>query len=370
MKTLQIMWLGTIGGLEKHVLHLVEDLKANGHLVEVCILHKTGAISDELYNRKIKTYFMDMKSGFDVRGALRFKRFLRDNSYDIIHVHDRNILANFVLWKFCETPKVFSEHGGELIGNKPWKRILFYKLLSFQYKKIIANSNHIREFLLKCGLSNEKKVTTIYNGINFKALSNYSLDKNKIRKKLNIDRNNKIIGIVARLVPSKGIDLFILTAQEIAKKDRSFTFLIIGDGPNRSEYEEMAIRVRDKVDIRFLGWRKDIERILPIFDIFLFTSRWESFGIVLLEAMAAGVPIVGFDIPGANEVVEKGETALLVDFSNIKELASTALYLISNKDLYIRLSLNGRKRVRRYFSMKDNAQRTLQIYEEIIKNRG
>lgn len=367
MKVLHVCWLGTIGGLERYTLQLTENLKAKGHLVDVCILHRTGPISDESKGKGIRTYFIGMKSGFDIRGALRLKSFLQNSSYDIIHVHDRNFLANFILKIFCKSPKIFTEHGGELIGNKPWKRLLFYKLLSSQYKKIIANSNYISNLLIKYNLANKERVITIYNGIDVEELLSPIIDKNKEKKALKISEDSKIIGIIGRLVPTKGIDLFVQTAEELAQINNNFTFLIVGDGPNRKEYEEMTRRIKTKVDIRFIGWQKDIERILPIFDIFLFTSRGESFGIVLLEAMASGVPIVGFDIPGANEVVEKNVSAILVKPYDISKLVDAVLDVNSNSMLYNTLSNNGRSRAKNNFSIETNVNKVLQIYHFIHK---
>ena len=107
---------------------------------------------------------------------------------------------------------------------------------------------------------------------------------------------------------------------------------------------------------------------MSAFDVLLFTSRWESFGLVLLEAMAAGVPIVGFDIPGANEVAINGETALLVEPYKISDLATRVLQVMSDKELYSQLSEQGKKRVEGSFSSSKNSSTVLFIYRQMLLN--
>ena len=366
MKILHVAWLGTIGGLEKYVSQLSAAQRNLGHEVEVCILHKTGPVYDEIVNAGIPTHFIGMQSGSDFIGALRLRNVLLKNDYDIIHVHDRNILSNLILLLYFKGDRVFTEHGGALIGPNPLKHVIFYLVFSKYFKAIIANSGYIKNIIINKHLAKEQKVQVVYNGID---LNKYHVDIDRVQKskELGFPLDRKIIGIVGRIVPAKGIDIFIEAAQLITSKSDYCLFVVVGDGIEKSKYENIVKTKYQGLKLLFLGWRTDIEEIMKTFDLFLFTSKWEPFGIVLLEAMASGVPIVGFDIPGANEVVEKNVSAILVKPYDISKLVDAVLEVNSNSMLYNTLSNNGRSRAKNNFSIETNVNKVLQIYRFIHK---
>jgi glycosyltransferase involved in cell wall biosynthesis len=364
MRIAQVLWLGSIGGLENYVYQLSEGLTENKHIVDVCVLHVEGDISDKIKNKNIKVFCAGMKNGFDFYGAFKFLQFLLKNNYDIVHVHDRNLLANFLLL-FYPGKKIFTEHGGELLSWKNWKRRFFYHFLSAQFDVIIANSNFVKDSLLRLKILRSDKIITVYNGIYAERFSNALVNKNKIRDSFSIPPSAKVVGIVARLVEAKGIDLFIETAGKIMQQRDDVIFLIAGDGPLREECERLAAKIKYPSNIRFLGWQSDILHVLPAFDIFLFTSRWEPFGMVLLEAMAVGVPVVGFNVPGANEVAINGETAILVDSFDLEALASKTIDVLDNVEYCAQLGNNGRRRVNDFFTMDINTSRVTSIVERL-----
>lgn len=365
------MWSGSIGGLERYVLDISTVMKRHGLRPEVCILNKAGLISDILRENNILVHHIGMKSGFNVIGAVRFAQVLLNGRYDIIHVHDRHFLSTIILACFCRAPKIFTEHGGELLGNKPWKRFLFYKILSFQYDGVIANSNYVKSVLLQKKLISKDRVAVIYNGIDLERFQVH-FNKTEIRKQFKIPKDSTVIGMVARLIPRKGVDFFVKIAHEIYSLDKKnkYVFLVIGDGPERHKYDKITTPERDSSDLRFLGWQINVDRVMSIFDIYLFTSRWEPFGLVLAEAMAMGVPIVGFDIKGANEIAEDKKTALLSPPFDTHRVAANVIALISNDELYKKLSAAAITRTKNLFSLKQNYNRVYELYKEILTKKG
>lgn len=157
-----------------------------------------------------------------------------------------------------------------------------------------------------------------------------------------------MIGVVGRLVEQKGMDDFIRVAHEIQKMRQDVVFLIIGDGKKRMTLERMSLQY--DVDILFLGDRSDVPDLLSIFDVFLFTSKWEPFGIVLLEAMAAKVPILGFAVGGAREIIDKGG-GVLFDKRDHKKLAQLTVQVLGDQKTHERLSAQGYANVMRNFNI-------------------
>jgi len=136
MKIIHVSWWGRIGGIEKYVSDLSINLKRKGHVVEICALSEKGCLYEKLENVGFKVHIIGMKNGCDLASANKLRSFLEKNPSDIIHVHDRNFLANYIITRYAKCPLIFTEHGGELIGDKHWKRKIFYALFRTRYKKI------------------------------------------------------------------------------------------------------------------------------------------------------------------------------------------------------------------------------------------
>ena len=118
--------------------------------------------------------------------------------------------------------------------------------------------------------------------------------------------------------------------------------------------------------IKFLGFRRDIPELLSIIDVFAFTSEYEPFGIVLVEAMASGIPIVGFNVGGIPEVVVHNETGILVSEKDHILLAKTTIHLLRNEGLRKKMGQNGQCRARLYFDIRAVARETEQIYKKYL----
>jgi glycosyltransferase involved in cell wall biosynthesis len=154
-----------------------------------------------------------------------------------------------------------------------------------------------------------------------------------------------------------------MVAAELAKLCQSCRFVVIGEGQKRKEYERMA---RDRhVDVMFLGERLDVPVLLSIFDLFLFTSKWEPFGIVLLEAMAAAVPVVGYSVPGMQEIANRGG-AVLIQERAPQILARTAMGILSDRKQYVELQRAGLANVRANFDVRKRILELESLYVKLL----
>jgi glycosyltransferase involved in cell wall biosynthesis len=220
--------------------------------------------------------------------------------------------------------------------------------------------------ILEYGLANKEQIVLIPIGIDLSRFDNFKAKRDEARNKLRLVCEKKVIGIVCRLSQEKGVDLFIETADHISRKRNDCCFIIIGDGPLRMRYKLLAKTNAPLAKILFLGWSDKIANILPAFDIYLFTSRWEMFSLVLIEAMACGIPIAGFDITSANEIARNGETAILVKPFDTKLLADTVSNLVEDADLQGKLSRNGIVRAGN-FKIENSVNGVASIYDSIIR---
>lgn len=359
-KVLHILWSGRSGGAERFVrditLHLDRDRFEN----TVIFLSEGGWLADSIAENGTRVFYLGMRNGFSLAAALKVLRVLRAVSPRIVHIHCRNFLINLILILFCRVPCVYFEHGGNLIGDHPEKEAVFYRLFGSFLKVVLANSEYVRSRVIKVSRLPPEKVKTFYIGIDPVPYDG-TVGKNEIKRGMGIPSANKVVGIVGRLTPAKGMDDFIKICAQLdkLKGDKRYTYLIVGNGPLLGELEKLAAELH--VDIKFLGDRQDVPQILKAFDVFVFTSKWEPFGIVLLEAMAAKVPVVGFDVPGASEILLKAG-AIIIPHGDINIMAKAVHNLLENESISTACKNAGLKNVNEIFDIRQSMRVLENLY--------
>jgi glycosyltransferase involved in cell wall biosynthesis len=146
--------------------------------------------------------------------------------------------------------------------------------------------------------------------------------------------------------------------------------LIVGDGPLRAELEGQAARLGVASAVHFAGYQEDVVSAYAAMDVFVLPSRDEGFGLVFLEAMAVGVPVVGTRVIGSEDAVEDGVTGLLVPYADPAALAAAVDGILGSPDLARRLRETASERVRRVYSREQCAARVEELYRELLDARG
>ncbi len=352
IQVLHFLWSGHSGGVERFLRDLTRYSNKARFEHSVCFLSEGGWLADDMLKSGTRIAYLGMRTGFSATRSMRISYIIRRWRPHIIHNHIRNYFLNIYLLNYPTIPKFFFEHGGDFLGKSPHRDILFYKYFARQYDAILANSEYVRQQIVGLKTIDPQKIRTLYIGIDPKPYQQCR-NRRKIKQLLSINGHKKVIGVVGRLVEQKGMDDFIRVAHEIQKIRRDVIFLIIGDGKKRMTLERMSLQYN--VDILFLGDRLDVPDLLSIFDVFLFTSKWEPFGIVLLEAMAAKIPILGFTVGGAREVIDKGGGVLLEE-RNHKKLATLVVEVLEDRATYERLSAQGYANVIKNFHIKKSIE--------------
>lgn len=175
-----------------------------------------------------------------------------------------------------------------------------------------------------------------------------------------------VLGI-GRLVNQKGF-VYLLRAMALVRREMPATLLLIGDGPLRSRLEEEVRGLGLGEAVRFLSFQKNPIRYMPLASVFVFTSIYEALGMVLLEALAVGIPIVSTNCPcGPGEILEDGINGLLVPIRDERALAQSILKLLRDPQLRRRLSEAGFRRIEEYLSVADHMKHYEQIFTEAMR---
>lgn len=218
-----------------------------------------------------------------------------------------------------------------------------------------------------------EKIVKIHNGIEIEEyhpdIKEVKNKKSELRRELGLKSDVPVIGAIGRLVWQKGFEYLIQAIPQVIQAFPEAKFLIVGEGPLRRGLEELSERLKIEDNTIFTGFRSDIKDILATIKLLAMPSLLEGLPLVLLEGMAMAKPIVATRIDGITEVLENGETGLLVPAKNPHELAEAIIEILKNKTKADLLGQNARKIVEEKFSVKKMVEQTELVYEKLLTEK-
>ena len=375
MKKINLLLLhptADIGGTEQYLSSLAKTLPDERYNITICFWLHGGQIADEMRKDGLQVDVLNLKSGFDLWGMRKLYYLLREKKIDILHSHGPNVLARIVGDLAGVPIQINTDHGPSIYADNPRrfrKRALNF-ILNPLTDKFIAISEVMKITLMQKYRVPEHKIVLMHNGIPL-SIRETDIDKRAKREELGCPSDIPIIITIGRATKQKRFDLFLETCSIIKNEfKKEFIILMAGDGPLRKDLEEKARALSLYPSLRFLGFRRDIPELLAIADIFVTTSQWEGFSIVLLEAMAAQKPIAGFDVDGVKEAVINNETGYLVPYPDTRSLAPKIIHLLANPDKAEKMGEEGYWRVKNNFSIEAHAKKLSVLYEQLLAEKG
>lgn len=233
---------------------------------------------------------------------------------------------------------------------------------------VTAVSENVRQQASRAIGLDPEQVRVIPNGVDLERFT-VSLDRTAARKALGIGPG-PTIGLIGRHYRCKDIPTFLKAAQQIAGHSSHPTFVLVGDGDQRAELEALAETLGIRHQVVFLGQRMDVPDIYPALDVVVNSSLQEGFPVAVLEAFAAGRPVVATAIPGNERVVKHEGTGLLVPVGQPAAMAAALLRLLEDPDLGHRLADQGRQLIRSSYSLAQMARHYEAFYEEALGQTG
>jgi len=309
-----------------------------------------------------------------------------------------SLAAALISKSYILNPRIIYRIGGWTF-NDPWpkwkkKLYIWLEKNTAKFKDfIINNAESDRQQAIRLGIKPKKEILTIYNGIDTGSLRflpsdearsflegkiQSSLSKNQFTPRTTpLDAGAKrrckgdlkaVIGTIANLYPCKGLEYLIEAANLIFKSSNfeprtpNMKFVIIGDGEEREKLEYLIKKHNLEEKIILTGAMPDAWKYLKAFDIFILPSIKEGFPWTILEAMAAGIPVIATNVGAVPEIIENNENGILIEPRDPKIIAESIEKLINNKDLIEKFSQNGKKTVIEKF----NLQEMIKKYEELF----
>jgi len=344
-----------IGGVGVHIHSLAKELVKQGHEVYVITYpHKDIKDIDGIHVIPTKGINIPGLRGlmFGINAKKELKKLVKKENIDIIHGHYLIPagLASVKVGKSTKTKTYVTAHGSdmfEMYKKHAYTRPIIKKVLK-DADVVLAVSEALKEEILKTNVKNIKEKTRIHlNSVDidkFKNSNNDDFEKEMI-KTFNFNPNKPTILFVGNIIKRKNVDLIIEAKKEL-KTDCNL--IVVGDGPLLDKLKEKVERYKDKnqiKDVYFTGPRKDVENIIPTCDLLILPSFTESFGLVLIEALACGKPVIGSNVGGIKEIITE-EVGLLIDPYSSKDLTEAIDKILQDKEMYNKFKQNARKRAK------------------------
>ncbi len=362
------------GGMKNHLVSLIKHTSRD--LFEPMAACPPGEMADELSGLGIKVYTVPLTGELspvnDLKAVLTIRDLLVQNKIPIMHAHSSKAgLVGRLAARLAGTPAVFfTAHNSIFYENWPeWKKTVFAaaeRLLAYNTRHIIAVSGALRNELLEREKIDRQKVVTIYNGID-PTPYNVGPDREETLRALGLE-GGRVVGTVARLAPQKGVLYFIRAVAGLSEL-QGVSFVVVGDGPLRAELEAEAVNLGLKGKVVFLGYRRDVDKILNCLDILVLPSLTEGLPLIILEAMAAARPVVATTVGGIPEAVLDGVNGFLVQPGDADALAFAIRKMLENRIMAESMGEAGRRRVLEMFSLEEMVKKTERLYLEAFNGR-
>ncbi len=357
------------GGAENHLLALARHVDRRRFTMEVAVLGWGGDLVPLFEDAGIRVHRLNARWRVDLAALLRLVGLVRAGSYHILHSHlfRADVYGCLAAIRLGgeRLHLVSTRHNDDRFFLHPLIGTLHY-LISARQDMIIAISDHVARFTIARGVRDVRRVRRVYHGLEPEDAAGAQRARARVRHELGVGADVYLVGNVGRLAPQKGQRHLVRAMPLLLEQVPRAHLAIVGAGDLEGFFRELAqeLGVADRVHV--LGARRDVAAIMQAIDVFAMPSIWEGFGIVLLEAMAAGRPIVASRVATIPEVVVDGETGLLVPPGDPVALADALAALALDAERASALGSAGRERLQRCFSIEKMVGDTEGLYEELL----
>ena len=351
-----------VGGAERHVVDLAAALSLRAHEVKVAcsvpgdlsgLLEEANVpvlpLLDQLVKRRVSAPY-----------ARGLRRLVKEERFDLVHAHIyASAAAAAIATVGTGVPLVVTEHTEA--GWRGRRARLVSRWFCRRVSRVIAVSGAVRRRLVQQDDVPPEKIAVIPNAV--PASPEKGPGAPPLQDEL---RDGPLVGVLARLQPEKGVATFLKAAARVAEDAPRARFLVAGDGPLRAELQALVVRLGLEENVRLLGFRPDPRALIGLLDVLVVPSHTEGAPLVVLEAMASGVPVVASAVGGIPDQVRNGVDGLLVPPSDPASLGDAVLELLEDPGLASRMGAAGHRKSATEFSHAKMVERVTEVYRTAL----
>ncbi len=357
------------GGMRQHVLTLLSGLSDSYDLV-LCAPEEAG-FRDLGPAVRVRTVDVPatIRPVTDLKCALALRHLILQEKPRLVHSHGFHAgLLTMLACGFVHPPHVCTLHTMAVPRNSPLPKKIFYRTLQ---RLLLASTQHtvvVSEAVRRAvaGAKRRERLTVISNGVDEERLEP-ALSRKDAARRLRLESGSKVVGVVARLSPEKGVEYFLRSAALIAASNPEVAFVVIGDGPERSRLEALAAQLRLQERVRFAGEHFPASDFMQLFDVTVVPSVSEGQSLVAIESLFLGCPVVATNVGGLAEVIDE-EVGSLVPPADPHALAAAVRLLLESEERE-RMGERARNLARERFTRERMIAETLKVYELALNSR-
>jgi len=353
LRAFQFIEGGARYGAAVSVMNIAEGMRQSDVDVEFGVF-AGRPLGCMLREHRFTVYEIPANHRFDFRGVRALVKLFRAKRFDVVHTHlSRATVNGLIASRLTRTPIVATVHG--------MNRKFTYMLTDH----IMTVSEAAKRHLMSQGVD-EERITPIYNCIQLEPYA--SRPPKEIAKQMfGFGPESYVVGTISRAHRQKGIDVAIGAVADLRKRGFDAKYVFVGDGPHLAEFTSLAAELGISDHTRFPGFSQEVVAALSAMDAFMFPTHREAFGISLLEAMAAEVPVIASAVDGVPEVLDEG-SGILLEVRTPYTFSHAAQRLIEDPSLHARIVANARSRVETVFSVESTAQSVERVYRQVVRD--
>jgi glycosyltransferase involved in cell wall biosynthesis len=363
------------GGIERVLLNLVEHV-GPGIQLHPIVFTRTDVVETSFFDRlhamgvtPVTLMVNSHKPAMLVSPIVNLQQAVtvfRKQRFDLIHSHGyRADVFSWVLSKWCGVPAVSTCHG--FVPND-WRLRVYNSLdtsVLKSFSRVIAVSAGMKDDLVAAGLRADR-VEVVTNAVPEVPAAARARVRQDVRTTLGVQDEEFVFGYVGRLSEEKGVDYLLQAAASLSNTQASFRVVVVGDGGQRRDLERSARDRGLNGRVVFTGFQSNTEPWLTAMDAFVLPSLTEGTPMALLEAMAAGVPVLASAVGGVPAVITDGENGLLVPPGDVMGLATVMRTIAASAALREKLSQGGLATVRERYGVSEWICRTRGVYQKAL----
>ena len=377
MKKIKVLHVtqATIGGALEYIKLFFSHIDTDEY--ELCLICPSyGPMRQEIEDMGITVYPIEMSREInlkaDIKSFFELKKAIKHIKPDLVHLHSSKAgVLGKVASYLNKVPCIYNAHGWSFSINTTDKKKKIYSLIekytSLFCCKIVNISEYEYNLAKQYKIASDKKMITIHNGIDIEKYKKNNYCKELILEELKIPQNSFIVGMVARISEQKDPIKFIEIAKRVCSEIEDAYFILVGDGELRDQVNKLILKYDLNDRVKITGWVNDVNKYISVFDIGILTSRWEGFGLVLTEYMAAKKPIIASNVGGIPELIEDNYNGILVDINDTSKFVKSIIELKDNDTLKNKYVENSSYILDNKFNIKNVVEKHNKLYRKLLK---
>ena len=369
MKILFVIHSLRYGGAERQLVELAKGLKRSLYDVHIaCLENHTEGYKNIVCNAGINIHYFQRSSKYNLKPVFMIYRYIKNNKIEIIHTFENlGSLFGLTAAKLSGCPVVCSAiRSGR---DKNFKIKMSTKFIARYADILVSNSN--------AGFTNRFKTRrpnfkVVYNGIDIKRFEYRKDNIQEIKNTLDICNFKKVVGMIASLSIHKDHMTLLNAANIVIKELPKTCFLIVGDGENRNLLEKMVRKLRLTNNVKILGYRNDVDRLINIFDVNVLLTNTdvilEGLSNSIIEAMFVGVPVVASSGGGTDEILENNVNGIVVKSKSPIETANAIISILTNDYKAKKIAIKAQNFAQDKFNIQRYVKEYEEIYKELLRN--